>query len=38
MAYSKAKLKNNDDETSHCFKTFLIRIFSGKFLPTQTVL
>jgi hypothetical protein len=38
MAYSKAKLKSNVDRASPCFKPFLIRNLSDKFLPIRTLL
>ena len=34
MAYSKAKLKSNDDKASPCSKPFLIGNMSDKCLPT----
>jgi hypothetical protein len=38
IAYSKAKLKSNGNIASSCFKPFLIRNMSDKFLPSQTLL
>jgi hypothetical protein len=38
MAFSKSKLKSNGDRASPCFKPFLIRNVSDKFLPARSLL
>jgi hypothetical protein len=38
MAYSKAKLKNNSDTASPCFKPFWVGKLSEKCLPIWTLL
>jgi hypothetical protein len=38
MTYSKAKLKNDGDKSSPCFRPFYIRKLSDKYLPIRTLL
>jgi len=38
MAYSKAKLNNDCNRASSCFKPFVIGSMSGKFLPISPLL